>query len=107
MVRDVPEGAAQQQLELALIENIQRENLNPMDESLGYQRLTDEFGMTQEQIAAAVGKDRSTVANLLRLLRAAARRFAPSCRPARSPSVTRARCWRCRTPPTSARRPAR
>ena len=69
VVRDVPEDAAQQQLELALIENIQRENLNAIEESLGYQRLTDEFGLTQEQIAAAVGKDRSTVANLLRLLR--------------------------------------
>jgi ParB family chromosome partitioning protein len=69
VVRDVPEDAAQQQLELALIENIQRENLNAIDECLGYQRLTDEFGLTQEQIAAAVGKDRSTVANLLRLLR--------------------------------------
>lgn len=69
VVRDVAEDAAQQQLELALIENIQRENLNAVEESLGYQRLTDEFGMTQEQIAAAVGKDRSTVANLLRLLR--------------------------------------
>ena len=69
VVRDVSEDAAQQQLELALIENIQRENLNAVEESLGYQRLADEFGLTQEQIAAAVGKDRSTVANLLRLLR--------------------------------------
>jgi ParB family chromosome partitioning protein len=69
VVRDVAEDATQQHLELALIENIQRENLNPVEESLGYQRLVDEFGMTQEQIAAAVGKDRSTVANLLRLLR--------------------------------------
>jgi ParB family chromosome partitioning protein len=69
VVRDVPDDTAQQHLELALIENIQRENLNPMEESLGYQRLTEEFGMTQEQVAAAVGKDRSTVTNLLRLLR--------------------------------------
>ena len=69
VVRDVPGDAAQQHLELALIENIQRENLNPMEESLGYQRLTQEFGMTQEQVAAAVGKDRTTVTNLLRLLR--------------------------------------
>jgi ParB family transcriptional regulator, chromosome partitioning protein len=69
VVRDVPGDTAQQHLELALIENIQRENLNPMEESLGYQRLTEEFGMTQEQVAAAVGKDRSTVTNLLRLLR--------------------------------------
>ena len=70
VVRDVRRGRRdQQQLELALIENIQRENLNPVDESLAYQRLTDEFALTQEQIAAAVGKDRSTVANLLRLLK--------------------------------------
>jgi ParB family chromosome partitioning protein len=69
VVRDVPGDTAQQHLELALIENIQRENLNPLEESLGYQRLTEEFGLTQEQVAAAVGKDRSTVANLLRLLR--------------------------------------
>ena len=69
VVRDVAGDTAQQHLELALIENIQRENLNPLEESLGYQRLTEEFGMTQEQVAAAVGKDRSTVANLLRLLR--------------------------------------
>jgi ParB family chromosome partitioning protein len=69
VVRDVAEDARQQQLELALIENIQRENLNALEEGLGYQRLADEFGLTQEQIAAAVGKDRSTVANLLRLLR--------------------------------------
>jgi ParB family chromosome partitioning protein len=56
-------------LEMALIENIQRENLNPMEEAQAYKRLGDEFELTQEQIAAAVGKDRATVANLLRLLR--------------------------------------
>ncbi len=56
-------------LELALIENIQRENLNPVDEALAYQRLADEFALTQDQIAAAVGKDRSSVANYLRLLK--------------------------------------
>ncbi len=69
VVRDVAEGSEQQLLELALIENIQRENLNPVDESLAYQRLADEFSLTQEQIAAAVGKDRSSVANYLRLLK--------------------------------------
>jgi ParB family chromosome partitioning protein len=55
-------------LELSLIENVQRENLNPIEEARGYARLTDEFGYTQEQIAVAVGKDRATVANLTRLL---------------------------------------
>ncbi len=56
-------------LEYALIENIQRENLNPVEEATGYARLLDEFGYTQEDIAAAVGKDRATVANMLRLLK--------------------------------------
>ena len=55
-------------LELSLVENIQRENLNPIDEARGYERLLDEFGYTQEAVAEAVGKDRATVANLLRLL---------------------------------------
>ena len=68
VVRDVAEGD-KQLLELALIENLQREGLNPVDEALAYQRLADDFSLTQEQIAAAVGKDRSSVANFLRLLK--------------------------------------
>ncbi len=55
-------------LELSLIENVQRENLNPIEEAKGYARLIEEFGYTQEQIAAAVGKDRATIANLTRVL---------------------------------------
>ena len=55
-------------LEFSLIENIQRENLNPLEEAKGYTRLLDEFGYTQEDVATAVGKDRATVANFLRLL---------------------------------------
>lgn len=55
-------------LTLALIENLQRADLNPLDEALGFQRLIDEFALTQQQVADAVGKDRSTVANLLRVL---------------------------------------
>ena len=58
----------EQSLELSLIENLQREDLNPMDEAEGYARLASEFGMTQENIAKGVGKDRSTVANMIRLL---------------------------------------
>jgi len=54
---------------MALIENIQREDLNPIEEALAYRRLTDEFHLKQEQIADAVGKDRATVANCLRLLK--------------------------------------
>jgi ParB family chromosome partitioning protein len=55
-------------LEFSLIENIQREDLNPLEEAKGYARLLDEFRYTQEDIASAVGKDRATIANLLRLL---------------------------------------
>lgn len=69
VIREVPPGSEHQVLELALVENIQRENLNPLDEALAYQRLADEFALTQDQIAAAVGKDRSSVANYLRLLK--------------------------------------
>jgi len=69
VVRDVVEGSEKQLLELALIENIQRENLNPLDEALAYQRLANDFGLTHDQIGAAVGKDRSSVANMLRLLK--------------------------------------
>ena len=68
VVRDVSAGD-KQVLELALIENLQREGLNPVDEALAYQRLASEFSLTQDQIAAAVGKDRSSVANFMRLLK--------------------------------------
>jgi ParB family chromosome partitioning protein len=56
-------------LELALIENLQRENLNPIEEALGYSQLSNQFELTQEQISAKVGKSRAAVANALRLLR--------------------------------------
>jgi ParB family chromosome partitioning protein len=55
-------------LEISLIENVQRSDLNPVEEAKGYARLLDEFGLTQEDIAAAIGKDRVTIANLLRIL---------------------------------------
>jgi ParB family transcriptional regulator, chromosome partitioning protein len=58
-----------QALEIALIENIQREDLNPIEEAAAYHQLHDEFGMTQEEISKRVGKERSTVANFLRLLK--------------------------------------
>jgi ParB family chromosome partitioning protein len=57
-----------QLLTLALVENLQRTDLNPIEEAEGYQRLVEEFALTQQEVAAAVGKDRSTVANILRLL---------------------------------------
>ena len=69
VVKEVPDGQEQRLLEMALIENIQRDNLNPIEEAKAYRRLVDEFHLTQEAIATAVGKDRSTVANSLRLLR--------------------------------------
>ncbi|MGB8646479.1 MAG: ParB/RepB/Spo0J family partition protein [Anaerolineae bacterium] len=59
----------QQMLELALVENIQRADLNPLEEAEAYRQLMDDFGLTQEQVARKVGKDRTTVANILRLLR--------------------------------------
>ncbi|MGH9443690.1 MAG: ParB/RepB/Spo0J family partition protein [Thermoanaerobaculia bacterium] len=59
----------EERLEIALIENLQREDLNPMEEAAAYGRLREEFHLTQEQIAEKVGKDRSTVANSLRILR--------------------------------------
>jgi ParB family chromosome partitioning protein len=66
VVREIPD---ERLLAAALIENIQREDLNPIEEAHAYRRLADEFHLTQEQIADAVGKDRSSVANYLRLLR--------------------------------------
>jgi ParB family chromosome partitioning protein len=69
VVRDVAPGDGQSLLEMALVENIQRENLNPIEEALAYKRLSEEFRLTQEAIATAVGKDRATVANMMRLLR--------------------------------------
>jgi ParB family transcriptional regulator, chromosome partitioning protein len=69
VVREVVAGAERSLLEVALIENIQRENLNPIEEALAYRRLADQFEMTQEAIAMAVGKDRVTIANTLRLLK--------------------------------------
>jgi len=71
VVRDMPLDDDRQVLQLALIENIQRENLNPVDEAAAYQRLAEDFGLTHDQIAAAVGKDRSSVANYVRLLKLA------------------------------------
>ncbi len=65
IVRDIDD---QTLLTLALVENLQRADLNALEEAEGYQRLMEEFGLTQQQVADVVGKDRSTVANLLRIL---------------------------------------
>ena len=66
VVRDIPDNRL---LAAALIENIQREDLNPIEEAQAYRRLGDDLGLTQDQIAEAVGKDRSSIANYVRLLR--------------------------------------
>jgi ParB family transcriptional regulator, chromosome partitioning protein len=66
VIRDTPD---EQLLAAALIENIQREDLNPMEEAAAYRRLSEELHLTQEQIADAVGKDRSSIANIVRLLK--------------------------------------
>lgn len=65
LIREIPD---EQALAMALIENIQRENLNPLEEALGLQRLIDEFGLTHQQAADAVGRSRPAASNLLRLL---------------------------------------
>ena len=65
VVRDFDDRAM---LTLALVENLQRADLNPLEEAEGYQRLIDEFGLTQQHVADAVGKDRTTITNLLRVL---------------------------------------
>jgi ParB family transcriptional regulator, chromosome partitioning protein len=65
LIRDFDDQAM---LTLALVENLQRANLNPLEEAEGYQRLIDEFKLTQQQVADAVGKDRTTITNLLRVL---------------------------------------
>jgi ParB family chromosome partitioning protein len=66
VIREVPD---EKLLEVALIENIQREDLNPIEEALAYKRLTEEMALSQEAVATAVGKDRATVSNYMRLLR--------------------------------------
>ncbi len=66
LIKDVTD---EESLVIALVENIQREELNPIEEANAFRRLMDDFQMTQEQVAEAVGKERSTVANILRLLK--------------------------------------
>lgn len=64
----IKEFSDQQSLELAIVENLQREDLNAMDEAQGYNKLITEFNLTQEEVAKKIGKNRSTIANMLRLL---------------------------------------
>lgn len=66
VVRDVPESSA---LEMTVVENLQREDLNPIEQAHAFELLTEEFGLTQEQVAERTGKDRATIANTVRLLK--------------------------------------
>jgi chromosome partitioning protein len=66
VIHDVPEQSA---MEMTVVENLQREDLNPIEQARAFQRLTDDFTMTQEQVAERTGKDRTTIANALRLLK--------------------------------------
>lgn len=66
VIKDIPEAGI---LELSLIENIQREELNPIEEANAYKRLIEKLNMTQDELAARIGKDRTSIANLIRLLR--------------------------------------
>ena len=79
LIREIPDESA---LAMALIENIQRENLNPLEEAQGLQRLIDEFSMTHQEAADAVGRSRPAASNLLRLLQLVGRLADPAC-PAR------------------------
>ncbi len=95
LVKSVPDNNA---LALALIENIQREDLNPLEEAFGLQRLIDEFGLTHETAAQAVGRSRSAVTNLLRLTHLP-RPVQDYLSDGALEMGTHARCWRC--PPHS------
>ena len=77
---------------VALVENLQRQDLNPMEEAEGYRRLLTQFGLTQEALGQAVGKSRSHVANTLRLLNLPPRGEGRRCARARSPPATPAPC---------------
>lgn len=66
VIRDVPDNIA---VEMTLVENLQREDLNPIEQASAFQKLTDEFHLTQEQVAERTGKDRATIANAVRLLK--------------------------------------
>ena len=103
MVLEAGEGEV---MELALIENLQRQDLNPIEEAEGYDRLMQQFGLTQEEVASRVVKSRSAVANALRLL-GCRRRCVPWLRTASCPAATRVPCWRSRTRTSAWRRPSR
>ena len=89
----VLEAEEDEVMELALIENLQRQDLNPIEEAEGYERLMKQFGLTQEQVSKRVVKSRSAVANALRLLALRPRCVRWSAK-AKSPAVTRGQSLR-------------
>ena len=102
-LRDIPD---EQLLELALVENIQRQELTALEEAQAFQRLQEEFHLTQEEIARRVGRERSTIANTLRLLRLP-RELRDSSSEGGSTRGTRGRCWRSSAARTSSSSGAR
>ena len=102
VVRDVPDDRL---LAFALIENIQREDLNPIEEAIAYRRLADEFQLTQEQIAEAVGKDRRRSRTLCGCC-GCRRKCARTSPPTPCPWDTPARCWRSPMKPPNSASPA-
>jgi ParB family chromosome partitioning protein len=103
-LREVPvvvrEATSDAAFELALVENLQRQDLDPVETATAYKRLLEDHGYTQEELAARVGKDRSTIANTLRLLQLPGDVLSPTSSPASSPRATPAPC----SPPPSRRR---
>ena len=101
----IKESTPQQMLELALVENIQRADLNPLEEANAYRQLMDEFGLTQGKVAEQVGKSRTSVANTVRLLKLPDEaKQALAAGPGTSARDTRGLCWHCPRPACSARR---
>ena len=87
----VKEATPQASLELALVENIQRRDLNPLEEAHAFRQLIDEHGLTQEQLGQRIGKSRVTITNTLRLLHLPEAGAGRACQRDRSPKATRAR----------------
>ena len=101
----IREATDQQRLELALIENVQRADLNPLEAAEAYRQLAEDFGLSHEEIAERVGKSRVTVTNTLRLLKLP-ESVQPRCWKGASAKATPALCWRWPTPAGAGCRPA-
>ncbi len=89
LVRELTDSDA---MAAGLVENLQRENLNAVEEAEGYKRLTEEFKLSHDKLGEAVGKSRSHITNVMRLLQAARSRCRQCCAKASSPPATPRRC---------------